>query len=226
MLNETQTLQKVYDTCETPCQASKILPKELFSYKTETIPEKAGQHCNADVMEESGQKILIMRENLTSFTDAIFIKNQTKPVIREAIIILASRLKIGNKLVVRVDGQSSLASLRTDTILKDLNICLEVGRPKNANKNAVADKAIRELREQIIKLSPHGGPISSSTLARAISFLNSIIRAPGRSSQELWLSRDSSSGANIQISDDQLSLDQLHRRQASHSSSAAYSSRH
>ena len=162
-----------------------------------------------------------MRENLTSFTDALFIKNQTKPVMREAIIILASRLKIGNKLTIRVDGQSTLASLRTDTVL---NICLEVGRPKNANKNAVADKAIRELREQIVKLSPHGGPISSSTLSRAISFLNSMIRAPGRSSQEMWLSRDSSSGANILISDEQLSSNQLHQRKASHSSSAAYSS--
>ena len=197
MLNETQLLQKVFDTCETPCQAFRILPKELFSYKTETTPDKAGQHCNTDVMEESGQKILFMRENLTSFTETLFIKNQTKPVLRETIIILASKLKIGSKLIIRVDGQSSLVSLRIDAALKDLNVYLEIGHPKNANKNAVADKTIRELREQIVKLSPHGGHLSAATLARATSFLNSIIRASGRSSQELWLSQDSISGANI-----------------------------
>ena len=73
------------------------------------------------------------------------------------MIVLASRLMLGNKTTIRVDGQSSLSSLRADKSLEPLGIFLEVGRPKNPNKNAVAGKAIRELRSQIIKLSPHGG---------------------------------------------------------------------
>ena len=72
---------------------------------------------------------------------------------------------------------------------------LEVGQPKNVNKNA----AIREFREQLVRLSPLGGPVSDATLARAKAFLNTVIRYTGRSAKELWMSRD-------QLSDDQMSL--------------------
>ena len=79
-----------------------------------------------------------------------------------------------------------------------LGIFLVIGQPKNVNKNAMADKAIRELREQLVRPSPHGGAVSEATLARATAFLNSVIRHTGRSAKELWLSRDQLSGANIQ----------------------------
>ena len=66
MLDEISTLQKVFNTCVTPCQASRILPKELLEYSTQTKPDKVDQYFNADVLEESTQKILVIRENLTS----------------------------------------------------------------------------------------------------------------------------------------------------------------
>ena len=132
---------------------------------------------------------------------------------------------LGSKTTIRVDGQSSLNNLRADKSLEPLGIFLEVGRPKNPNKNAVADKAIRELREQIIKLSPHGGPISEATLARATCHLNSLFRYSGRSAKELWLSRDQTSGDNLIINDLEISDSQFKARKASHLSSARYSSR-
>ena len=225
MLDESKVLQKVFDTCDVPCQASRILPKEILQFTTETKPAKLGQYFNADVMEESSQKILVIRENLTSFTDTLIIKNQTKPALREALIVLTSRLKLGNTLTVRVDGQSSLASLRADKSLEPLGIFLEIGRPKNVNKNATADKAIRELREQLVRLSPHGGAVSDATLARATAFLNCIIRHTGRSAKELWLSRDQMSGANIQVKDQDISDTQFQRRQSAHLPSSKYASR-
>ena len=66
MLDEVSILKNVFDTCAFPCQATKLLPKESYEYKTETKPDKLGQFYNADVMEGSGQKILLLRENLTS----------------------------------------------------------------------------------------------------------------------------------------------------------------
>ena len=72
MLDEVKILQKVFDTCDVPCQASRILPKELLEFKTETKPDRL-----ADVMEECSQKILVFRKNFTSFTDTLIIKNQT-----------------------------------------------------------------------------------------------------------------------------------------------------
>ena len=134
MLDETSILQQVFDTCSYPCQASKLLPKETLTFSASTYPDNIGQHYNADVIEESGQKILIMRENLTSYTDTLLVKNQTKLALKDGLIILASRLKLGQTLYNRVDGQSSLASLSEDQSLKSLGLFLEVGRPKNVNK--------------------------------------------------------------------------------------------
>ena len=225
MLDEATILQKVWDTCEVPCQASKILPKEILQFTTETKPEQLGQFFNADVMEESSQKILVIRENLTSFTDSLIIKNQTKPALKDALIVLTSRLKLGNNVSIRVDGQSSLASLRADKSLEPLGIFLDIGRPKNVNKNATAEKAIRELREQLVRLSPHGGAVSDATLARATAFLNSIVRHTGRSAKELWLSRDQLSGVNLQLNDLEISHTQFEKRKASHLPSAKYASR-
>ena len=71
MLDEISTLQKVFDTCETPCQASRILQKALFQYSTTVKPEVVGQYFHVDVLEEAGQKILVVRDNLSSFTEAI-----------------------------------------------------------------------------------------------------------------------------------------------------------
>ena len=225
MLEESQTLQKVFDTCEVPCQASRILPKEVLNFKTETKADRLSQYFNADVMEESGQKIFVIRENLTSYTDSMIIKNQTKVAIKDALIILTSRLKLGDNLTIRVDGQSSLASLRADKSLEPLGIFLEIGHPKNINKNSTAEKAIRELREQLVRLCPHGGPVSDATLARATAFLNSSIRYTGRSAKELWLSRDQLSGCNITLDDHNISDKQLLQREASHPSSSKYASR-
>ena len=146
-------------------------------------------------------------------------------MLRDGLIVLSSRLKLGDMVTIRIDGHSSLASLKVDKSLEPLGILLEIGRPKNPNKNAVADKAIRELREQIIRLSPTRGPISEATLARAISHLNALIRYSGKSALELWMSRDQASGLNIQLNDSDLSNSQHSARTQSHPSSASYSSR-
>ena len=225
MLDEAKILQEVFDTCDVPCQVSRIHPKEVLQFSTETKPDKLGQFFNADVMEESMHKILIICENLTSFTDSISIKNQTKPALKDALIILTSRLKIGDKMSIRVDGQSSLGSLREDKSLEPLGIFLDIGHPKNANKNAIADEAIRELRQQLVCLAPLGGPVSEAALARATSFLNSVILQTGRSAKELWLSRDKLSGSNIQLNDKEMSDTQFANRQSAHAPSAKYASR-
>ena len=55
-LDERNLLKNVCDSCVYPCQASKLLPKELPTYETTTKPSKLGEFYNADVLEESGQK--------------------------------------------------------------------------------------------------------------------------------------------------------------------------
>ena len=210
-LDQQMIIKQVYDSCTFPCQAMKIIPKETLLYSTTTIPEFVGQFFNADVLEESKQRILVIRENLTSYTDACLIPNQTKAALKGAIITLIARLKLGDFCTIRIDNQSSLASLKADKSLIPLGISLETGHPKNINKNAGAEKAIRELREQIVKISPRGGPIDATTLARAISHLNDVVRHSGFSSKELLYSREKITGENIQLNDSELSSKQLGR---------------
>ena len=89
----------------------------------------------------------------------------------------------------------------------------------------MVDKAIQELRDQIVKISPKGGPINPGTLTRAVTALNVTIRKSRCSAKELWLSRDQISGENLHLDDHKLSQEQFQARQNSHASSAAYSSR-
>ena len=56
---------------------------------------------------------------------------------------------------------------------------LDIGRVKNVNKNPVAEKAITELEEEILRHTPNGGPISTLTLVVATSRLNSRLRSNG-----------------------------------------------
>ena len=118
MLNSDEIISKVTDNCEYPCRAIKKIPKETLDFQTETIPEYFGQYFNVDVIQESNKKILIIRENLTSFTDAMLIKNEQKQTLKEAIIILASKLRGNHQIYIRVDAQSSLKALKHDSNLK------------------------------------------------------------------------------------------------------------
>ena len=225
-LDSDRVLKEIFDTCQYPCQASRTLPKETMNYVTETKATAAGSHLNADVMEESKQKILVLRDNLTSYTSTCVIKDQTKQTLRDALLVLASRTRLNkNPVQCRVDAHSSLKALAKDKSLEEFGVILDIGHPKNINHNPVSEKAIKELRTEIVRLSPHGGPISDKTLALATENLNSRIRHTGRSAKELWTARDQVSGANLSISDLMISEKQHNMRKASHKSSAKYESR-
>ena len=52
----------------------KIIPKQTLLYSTTTIPEFVGQFFSVHVHEESKQRILVIRENLTSYTLIMYFK--------------------------------------------------------------------------------------------------------------------------------------------------------
>ena len=204
---------------------SSKIPKEAYDYQVETKPTIAGTFFNADVLQEACQKILILRDNLTSFTDAMVIKNETISTIRDALMILISRLRIDQKVTVRVDAHSTLKALQKDQILRENMIYLEIGSAKNKNKNSVAEKAISEIRKEMLKLNPSGKKISEPNLAMAVKNLNSRVRHSGCSARELWTKRDQNMGYPLSFTDEQLSDAQYKMRLESHESSSKYESR-
>ena len=65
-LDAMSVINRVHKNCDYPCQALKTVPKESLQYATNTKSLAAGSHLNADVLVDFGQKILVMRDNLTS----------------------------------------------------------------------------------------------------------------------------------------------------------------
>ena len=102
--------------------------------------------------------------------------------------------------------------------LNHLNVTIDVGRVKNKNKNRVAEKAVRELEEELIRQEPGGRPVSAVGLALATARLNSRLRLPGLSSRELWTQRNQFTHEQLPLSDYDLILGKHEQRSTNHAS--------
>ena len=90
-------------------------------------------------------------------------------------------------------------------------------RPDETHKNPVAERAVQEMEEELLKLDPMGKSVSNITLAQATNNLNSKIRSRGLSSREMLLQRDQFSNKQIPVSDNQLINEQHEQRLQNHS---------
>ena len=91
------------------CSALKEIPKSLHKESTEAVPEYVTERCAADVIKRNGQLILVMRECVSSYTQAQLILRETSDAIAEGLIMLANLIRPSDltKLVIRVDPHSS-----------------------------------------------------------------------------------------------------------------------
>ena len=121
-------------------------------------------------------------------------------------------LRITSSTIIRVDPHSSFQSLEKDEILDNHNIKIEIGHKKNINKNSVAEKAIQELEDELVKISPHGSQIDDMILAKATDQLNCKIRHTHRSAKELLLKRNQFTGDDIEVDDLEVSDKQFRER--------------
>jgi len=69
--------------------------------------------------------------------------------------------------VIRVDPVPGFVSLKNTNALQLLNSSIKVGRVKNTNKNPVAERAVLELEEELLRQEPGGGPVTELGLAIA-----------------------------------------------------------
>ena len=99
---------------------------------------------------------------------------------------------------------------------KHLNVTIEVGRVKNKNKNPVAEKAVRELEEELIRQEPGRSPVSEVGLAIATARLNSRLWFFGLSSRELWTQRNQFTYEQLPFSDSQFILAKHELRSSNH----------
>ena len=97
---------------------------------------------------------------------------------------------------------------------------MEIGDPKNNNKNPVAERAVQELRLELQKRDLDGNSVSPSSLALATAIINGRIRHYGLSAREALFQRDQFTGQQLPFSDDALISTQHELREANHLPSA------
>ncbi|CAC5417172.1 unnamed protein product [Mytilus coruscus] len=137
-----------------------------------------------------------------------------------SFLSVASRYQVSvNNLSGRANIPSDFASRNAPLCTKpncQLNISIEIGRVKNQNKNPVADKAIAELEDELLREERDQSPLSENTLVIATTRLNSRLRQRGFSSRELWTQRNQFTHEQLPISDMNLIRAQHEARNKNH----------
>ena len=217
-LDLDKALDRVSKACYT-CASMQKVPHFMIGQSTsETAPDTIGTTFAADVIKRQRQLILVVRETVTSYTTACLVNDERRETLRDALIHMCAPLRSpdGPSAVIRLDPAPAFTALAKDQILQENHMCLEVGRIKNANKNPVAERAIQELEEEILRQKPEGGPITVSLLALATARLNSRIRHQGLSAWEVWSQRDQQTHEQLPVSDRQLIASQHYKRSLNH----------
>ena len=215
----TRVMDEISDNCAV-CASLKQLPSELLTEST-TMVEKFGAHYLADVIKRDGQLILLCREKLSQFTTTCFLPNEATDATRNGLISCIIETIPDSGAEVQVDNAPALQSLKSESdtdgsILKKLNIRLDLGRIFNKNKNPVAENAIKEFHKERLRLNSNGGPISEIELALITKNMNSRIRSRGFSAKEMAFQRDQVSNESKNISDTKMSEEQLQKRKFQH----------
>ena len=210
-------IQQVTLGCHS-CLSLRNTPSAAVPQSTSDPPSVVGVSFAADVIKRARQLIFVIRETVTSYTSSILIPDERRDSLRDALLQLCPPLRPleGPPAVVRTDSAPGFAALRHDDLLHKHGITIELGHVKNVNKNPVAEKAIRELEDELLREDPHGGAVTPLALALATTRLNSRLRASGLSARELWTQRDQFTSQQIPIRDNEIIMDQHNRRLASH----------
>lgn len=195
-------IDSVCESCHT-CASLKKIPHVVVPQSTSDGPEVIGVSYAADVCKREKQDILVIREGISSYTVAVLISDEKASSVRDALIMCIVPLcpMDSPPAVIRTDGAPCFRALVNDETLRKHNIAIELGSPKNINKNPVAERAIQELEEEILKQEPGGGPVSVLQLALAVSRLNTRIRGQGFSAREILYQRDQFSHHQLPLSD-------------------------
>ena len=224
-LDAEAAISEANENCHV-CLSLKNMPSTFLEQST-TIPKFIGSDFTADIVRRCSQFILIVRENITSFTAAKFVNSENAESLKEGIVILLSQLRstTGPNIQLRVDPGSGWRSLYSSKSLESLGINLELGHEKNKNKNPIVDRGISELHAEICRIDPTGGKISEVALANAVSNLNDRIRERGLSARELWTKRDQLTGSQIPVNDENVVKRKHQERLQAHKASAKYQAR-
>ena len=105
-------IDEISENCH-QCAAMKKLPKVLIE-DSSSIPENLGSNFAADVIERQHQKILVLKENLSSYVRARLIQNQTADSLRTALLSMLIDIIPDSGTEIRVDAAPGFQTLCTE----------------------------------------------------------------------------------------------------------------
>ena len=216
-LDLDNAITQVTEACHA-CASLKSLPLPPPQFTTSDEQEVLGISFAADILKRNRQVILVVRECVSAYTIAHLIPDEKSDTVRECLLkaLLDLSPLDSPASVVRTDAGPCFKALVSDGLLNKHNISIDIGNVKNINKNPIAEKAIRELEEEMLRQEPGGGPVTSLQLALAVARLNTRLRNFGLSSRELWYQRDQFTNQQLPISDRQVLSSRHNERLRNH----------
>ena len=216
-LEMNDAISRVTSACHT-CASLRTFPSSLVSQSSDDPPEVIDVSFAGDVIKRNRQLILVLRECTTSFTASCLIRDERHDTLRDALtqLIVGLHPLDGPSAIIRVDPAPGFTFICNNDSLKHLNVTIEVGRVKNKKKNPVAEKAVRELEDELIRQEPGDRQVSDVGLVIATARLNSRLRRCGLSSRELWTQRNQFTHEQLPVTDNQLILEKHEQRSYNH----------
>ena len=208
-------IHSVVDNC-VQCRSIAQVPKSFAMDITEQVTG-FGTEFAVDVIERYGQRIFLAREKLSQHTWLELIPDQTTSTFRKVLVRTILPWAHGGGAAVRCDGATALVSLareaeQEDSLLKQFNIKLEVGRLNNVNKNAVAENAVKECEKEILKYKRHEKSLTEEDLVVIAKTMNERIRNRGMAAKEIFTRRDLVTNNPKNVKDSDLSKEQFNNR--------------
>ena len=181
-LDLDKAIDRVTSGCHC-CAALRQAPHARVDQTSCPPPDAVGVSFAADVIKRARQLLLVLRESVTSYTTALLIENEQHHTLREGLIRLCIQMRPldGPTAVIRTDPAPKFKALVDDQLLHHHRITIELGSPKNTNKNPVAERAVEEVESELLRQNPLGGTVSQLTLDVATATLNSRISGTLRS---------------------------------------------
>lgn len=210
----SNAIESLYDHCQF-CKAAQILPKALVDYQVHTKATQPGTHFGIDIVRRAKQKIMVAKDQFSSFITAKIINSESASDLLKALTDITQATRHPGLITIRVDSAPGFKSIAINhkKDLNDLNINLELGDQLNKNSNACVDKGIAELNHEIKKITLDESPINELTLHKAITNINHKLRRNGQlSAADILFSRDRLLNTNISLNDKDLSQQQYNTR--------------
>lgn len=152
------------------------MPKFCEKQSSSDPPETVGSSFTADVMSRERQNCLVLRECVTSYTFTKLLESELTQALRDAIIQLLAEVHPLDSpfAIIKTDPAPGFKAIVKVELLTRHRIAIELGRPKNMNKNPVAERAIQELEVEILRFDPDNKVVSHLSLALITASLNFI----------------------------------------------------